>query len=93
MPTAKRSSTSPQHQELALTFEKEGYAPSLEADATDETFKGTGTQALFTHDEITDVASDLGIAYPLEGGVVRLARQPGAVEGVTLYPAGESTGV
>lgn len=83
----------PAHEELALTFEKDGYALLLEADVTDETYAGFGTEFLYTHEEIEAVAQELGIDYPLQGGIVRLARRPHAIKGVTFHPAGVSVGV
>ena len=80
----------PANEELALTFEKEGYALLLEADVTDETFTGFGTEMLYTHEEIAAEAEALGIDYPLQGGIVRLARRDFAIEGVTFHPAGAS---
>ena len=82
----------PKNQEVALTLEKEGYGPLLGANVTDEEFSGESEDALYSHEELTAIADELGIAYPWQGGVVRFARLPTSIPGVTFQAAGTTIG-
>lgn len=83
------------HQEIAITANKEGYAPRVFGNVTDEQFPDAGSErgerfqlCMFTHDEMATVAERLGTTYPWEGGIVGLVRLPSSTVGVRFVPVG-----
>ncbi|MCZ6805780.1 MAG: hypothetical protein O7F08_02410 [Deltaproteobacteria bacterium] len=63
----------PSNQEVAYTFEKEGFGSRLSGDVTDPTFAGGSfTWILYANERLEAIAAQLGTPYPLEGSIVAL---------------------
>lgn len=77
----------PANEEVAITLEKEGYAPWVVGNVTDATFKTADTWLMFSHDQLTPVAERLETAYPWTGGIVGLAAVPIDATGLTVEGA------
>jgi hypothetical protein len=64
----------PRCQEVTITMNKEGYAPYAIAGFVDEDFGIVAAAgSLFTDDQLSEIADQLGIEYPWNGGMVALA--------------------
>jgi hypothetical protein len=88
------------NQEVAITFEKEGFGSRIVGDVSDETFgpdgAGDGREAdfrMYPNEQLEAIAQQLGTAYPWEGGMVglTLARTPLGFAGVTFTPMGPTS--
>lgn len=64
----------PADREVAYTAEKEGYAPLLSHDVSDETFGLAGFlfEVMYPHARMATWAEQIGVAYPFTGGVIGL---------------------
>lgn len=85
----------PAEQEVIYTIEKEGYAPWIVGDVTDENFRGQ-TWEMFPREQLRPIAERLDTPYPWEGGIVAVAALPiddasGSLAGVT-YELVEANG-
>jgi hypothetical protein len=72
----------PADQEVSYTLEKEGYAPYLVADATDETLFQTGPWAMYSDQRIADLFEALGIDSPMGGQVILRAVSGSIIDGI-----------
>ncbi len=75
----------PSNQVSSYTLSKEGYMTRLHAVVTDETFTNEPFTffPLFRDQIMEDLANDLQIPYPFEGGLVTLQATPFGTAGVT----------
>jgi len=85
------------NQEVAFTFEKEGFGPFIVGDVSDETFGpqclGDGlvpTWVMYPNDQLAAIARQLQTPYPWEGGIVGLAKWVSPNTGVTFAPVGST---
>jgi len=69
----------PANRVLSYTLAKEGYITRLHGDITDETFDNEPLTSfrMFREETVEDLAEDLQIPYPLEGGFVTVQAWPG----------------
>jgi hypothetical protein len=77
----------PANQEVAFTMEKEGYAPWVVGNVTDEMFKTVDTWIMFADERLTPIAELLETPYPWSGGIVGLAAAPIDATGRTVEDA------
>jgi len=71
----------PANQEIAYTFEKEGYAPWVNGDVTDDTWRITGGSlfqvvSMISDDQMARSAAPIETPYPLTGGLLVLRAIP-----------------
>jgi hypothetical protein len=87
----------PANQEVAFTFENEGFGPFIVGDVSDDTFGpecvGDGRVTvweMFPIDQEAAIARQLQTPYPWEGGIVGLARWVFPNTGVTFAAVGST---
>ena len=82
----------PANQEIAFTFEKEGYGKWVTGTVSDGTHEQSTTRRMYTDAQLEDVAGQLNTEYPWTNGIVGLVVNPSEVAGVTFAPAGSTVG-
>ncbi len=83
----------PVDQEIAFTAEKEGYAPWIFGDVSNDDAELITVRRIYTHEQMTEVMErQLGGSYPPTAGVVGLVRFPTHMAGGVTFTAVGDTG-
>lgn len=77
----------PANQETGYTAEKVGYGSFLTTFVTDETFPGSSSEPMHTHEQLEVIAGQLGVPYPWMTGVIGSFATP-EVAGTTVALVG-----
>lgn len=85
----------PRNQEVIVTQNKAGYAPYAIAGISDTLAASVAAGSFFTNEQLSEIATQLGIEYPWKDGVgvVALATFPPILGGVTFTHVGPGNGV
>lgn len=76
------SITLPADQEVSYTLEKDGYAPYLVADVTDNELFQTGPWAMYSDALLVELLAELGIDSPVGGQIILRAVSGTVIEGI-----------
>ena len=69
-------------EEVSYTLEKEGYAPYLVADVTDDALFQNGPWAMYSDALIEELLGELGVASPMGGQLILRAVSGSVIEGI-----------
>ena len=72
----------PADEEVSYTLEKDGYAPYLVADVTDDALFQNGPWAMYSDALIEELLGELGVASPMGGQLILRAVSGSVIEGI-----------